>query len=242
MRPAVVRIVGNSSRYDRSPRSLIRAVRRYALRANLIATTEVARNERSSILARLLGWGLIHFESGASGEDECAIQYRKRYWRVVSAHPDMLSARGIARRSGALCYSVDALFRNRRTGQRVMICAFHLPTRGDGQLTVWLDCIDRLMGKVDGWTRDPDIDAVILVGDWNANWRSDSIRKQMRQAFPGAEFTWDGRLPSGGTHDRALIDYAAVYGGTITDAELLADDASSDHRAWRMRVRLEAVA
>lgn len=33
-------------------------------------------------------------------------------------------------------------------------------------------------------------------------------------------------------------DHAVVYGGTITRAELLADDGSSDHRPWRMVVRV----
>ena len=108
-------------------------------------------------------------------------------------------------------------------------------------MPIWEECVERLAMKADRWESDPSIDAVILVGDWNWNWRNLRNRGHLRLTLPpGAEFTWEGgRAPStGGTHGPNLIDYAAVYGGTITRAELLADDASSDHRAWKMVVRL----
>lgn len=245
MRPAAIRLVGNSSRYSLSWRSLIRAVRNYAeqTRANFIVTTEVANNERSNALGRLLGFGLVHFEDGRKGEDETAIQFRRRWWRKVSAEADPLSRKGIAARSGSLVFSVDALFRNRRTGQTVLICAVHLPRFWE-EKAAWLECIERLEHKWDAWQRDPEIDCVVIVGDWNYDLRDEGNRDEMRESFPGCQLTWSrskNRLPTSGTHGKRLIDYAIVHGGTITRAELLADDASSDHRPWFMRVQLPEV-
>ena len=237
MRPAVVRLVGNSSLTSASPRSLLRALLTYTTTANLVITTEVGRDERAAVLGRILGWGVVRFEdTTVSGEDETAISFKRLGWRVIRGESDLLSRQRIARRGGAQARSTDALFENRRTKQRVMVCAFHLPNTEDGQMPIWEECVERLAMKADRWESDPSIDAVILVGDWNANWRSPWMRARLREIFPGAEFTWaEGRAPAvGGTHRNNLIDHAIVHGGTITRASLLADDASSDHRAWRM--------
>ena len=240
MRPATVRLVGNSSLGSRSPASLLRAVRRYAIRANFIVSTEVGRDARSGILRRLTGFGVTHFNNQGPGPAECAIQHRRFGWRRISARTDLLSKQGIARRGGQRAYSTDALFENRRTKQRVMVCAAHVPNdEGDGA-EVARECLERLAEKARAWAADPGIDCVIVGGDFNKNWRLAAVRRELRALFPGAEFTWaEGRAPAvGGTHRGNLIDHAAVYGGTITRASLLADDASSDHRAWRMVVRL----
>ena len=236
MRPAVVRLVGNSSLTSASPRSLLRALLTYTTTANLVITTEVGRDERAAVLGRILGWGVVRFEdTTVSGEDETAISFKRLGWRVIRGESDLLSRQRIARRGGAQARSTDALFENRRTKQRVMVCAFHLPNTEDGQMPIWMECVERLMAKADRWNRDPGIDAVILVGDWNFNIRPGHRRAHMLATFPGCDLTWrSNRLPAQGTHGRNLIDYAVVYGGTITRASLLADDASSDHRAWRM--------
>ena len=240
-RPATVRLVGNSSLTSASPRSLLRALLTYTTTANFVITTELGRDDRVAVLGRISGWGVVRFEdTTVSGEDETAISFKRLGWRVIRGESDLLSRQRIARRGGAQARSTDALFEHRRTKQRVMVCAVHVPNdEGDGA-EVARECLERLAEKARRWDADPGIDCVIVGGDFNKNWRLAAVRRELRALFPGAEFTWaEGRAPAvGGTHRGNLIDHAVVYGGTIARASLLADDASSDHRAWRMVVRL----
>lgn len=244
MTRAVWRHVHNSSRFSRSRASLRAAVMSYLVRHNMVTHTEVGNNKRASALRYIPWWGYVHVEDARRGEDECAINFRRTRWRKKGLpKADKLSEKPIPARNGLFCFSLDQLFEQRRTGQTLMVCAFHLPTRGDGQLPIWEDCIDSLVAKVDGWLKDPDIDCIALTGDWNANWRDDDIRRYMRSRFPTGQFTWGGtRMPRrGGTHDSRLIDYSVVFNMFITNAGLLPDDDSSDHRPFEESVQLPLV-
>lgn len=236
LRPRL-RHVHSSSRFDRTPVSLLRAAKWYIQMADLVTFTEVANNARVRALRHLPGWGFAQVE--APGQDECALLYLKVKWRLVSVETRRLSEGEIAR---GVIYALVVVLEHRRTKQLVVVSVAHLPAHVEGnfrdfnpQVPVYKECLTELAHMVTDWRANQHYDGILIVADWNLSWRLEWVRDLIHGVLPGLRCTWGAdRLPPKGvgTHGPRPIDY------TLTDllvlkAAVTKDDPSSDHRPYR---------
>jgi hypothetical protein len=128
----------------------------------------------------------------------------------------------------------------------IFLVVVHMPLDNTEQRAeVWVDCCRGLRELEDQLhAMDPTAE-VVLVGDWNKNEKDHQERGMIRKHLTGPlglTDCWDyGRhsLSVGeGTHGRQVIDAALLPKPMLRAARLCPDDASSDHRPMRYKVRL----
>lgn len=253
---AQARVVLSPSRFDRTPSSLLAAVKSYLPGHNIVLLTEVQNNLRSRALKHLPGIGYVNIEPGVSSE--CMILYKRWRFAKLWQHAYKLEDEPSGKLGANLPYAAGAILQHQRTGQTLGILLGHLPrsvegadgfrtdAAGDFNVPIWQEMVGNQARIATRWHNDPEIDHVIVANDWNTSWRKAWVRREIRKHFPQATWTcqWDdGRLPKeGGTHfnDR-VIDFMLTDMDVAT-AQLMKDDPSSEHRPSRMVALFRAVA
>lgn len=239
----MIKHIHSSGRFDRSPESLRRATKSYIEKgANLITFTEIHRGERADAL-KFEGFRLVWVKSPTNrGADDPAVLVKDSDFIVVGAWAKQLSRHEQRRGPGGPPppSALTVLLRDRRTKKLFMVSVAHLPSNVEGswfkrevywRVFVWRDCVKTWRSFL-AKKRNQYTNKVIVIADWNLNFKRRAIRLVVKRYWPGLSLTWRGPWPSGGTHFKRIID------GTMTNldieeyARLLEDDGSSDHRPY----------
>lgn len=241
--------VHSSGRFDRSVAVWRASLSRLRKLGSVVTGTEAAGRSRSVFASALgrVGWDYAHLSGAAVGE--CYASWDGTVLEPA-AHPfarkltDMTWTRA-PEFGGAKAAKVHALvvpLRTRTRGGRMyVLVVVHWPLDNTEQrAAVWRDVCEGIRDlQRDLEARWPDAD-VVVVGDVNKNLRQHNEAAQVRQRLEWAMHTvvsWRPPFPSAGTHGSQLIDMAFARAGVIRACELVADDASSDHRPFRYRLR-----
>lgn len=250
---AFIRHVHSSSRFDRSPRSLKGAARRYAKRADLITYTEVEAQPREDSLASLsvLGFGTITGDK--SYANDCAIQFRIHRFQLVAHGNTSTEAERYANVKGLLrdpAYVTWAVLKDLITGDVLVVAVVHLASSIEGDLAVkrvtkrtmaFLTGFRGTLRIANGLAKKHNADGVMIVADFNLNFKLAWVRALIKTLAPSYRVTWKALayLPEkAGTHGGRVIDATLMKGrlGTHDGASLMRDDPSSDHRPYRERL------
>lgn len=232
-----LRHVHSSSRFDRSPLSLLRAVRVYLTRAAVITLTETTREPRTRVLRSLPGYDLLKV-AGIPGAGDPAVLVRRRRLEVIWVKRWVLSEQRYDL-GASLVVAVAVLLRDRHSGRELLVTVAHLPARlhEDRNLAVWRDALETwgILVHAELDVR-PDL-RVLLTGDFNLCARSAGNRREINRLLdvPGLASSWGRRvraLPEQGTHGQRLID-DTWSNMPLLRVDLLPDDPSSDHRPYR---------
>jgi hypothetical protein len=233
MADPVSRIVLSPSRYDRSPQSLLEAVKSYIkreLHVDTVALTEVGSEERVKPLFGLTSQRVIRVP-GKDGRDECAILSRRSKWVVDRVWVEKLSNTGLPTRNGqhvwGLCTERHLRWRPRR--KHVIDMVVHFPAHHDiyDQRKAWSESIEQTGMLIRGWLKRGY--HVRVSADVNKNWRSADNRAYLNKAFAPLTCNWAGNMPKKGTHENAVIDQ--IWSDMPCEGtHVMLLNPSSDHR------------
>lgn len=193
-------------------------------------------------------WETVHLSGAAEGE--CYAHFDTTYLE--------LDGRAFARKltdltwvrdeehGGKRAAKVHALVlpvrRTKGKARRVYVVIVHMPLDNTPERArCWIDCASGLVDlEHDLRAHDPNAE-VVIVADFNKNLREpDELHTVRRHLTTPLRMvtSWATGLPAaGGTHGRQVIDFALLVRWFLGACELLADDASSDHRPFRYRLR-----
>lgn len=238
-RPARVRHVHISGRFDRSPALLRAQLRRDLPRADVVTLTEVQGADRGAVLEEFEDDWVVIRAPGQSAIAESAIMVRRTRFRYVAHGFRMLGTAPGLRKAIAVPWAV---VEDLHTGHRVLIIAGHLPTKaepnwarkGHPNVQAMRGCLARLRYITDTLVHRHRTDAVITSCDWNLNLRVPWVGPAIKAALAGQPVPRRLLPARGGTHGtRRWIDWPIVRRMATTRARLLPWHRASDHRAAR---------
>jgi len=245
-----LRHVHSSSRYDRSVASLIQAAKRYKFFADIITWTEVEHQHRELALHEALpNWR--HITGDKSYANDCGISFRPNRFGLKFFDHDRATDSRYPNVKGMLrdpAYATYAVLEDLETGDVVVVAVVHLASSVEGDLR-----IKRITKRTISWTtgfigvkrranrlkKAWKADGVMLVADWNVDFKQAWVRALVKAMAPSYRVTWtDPNSVEGGTHGRRLIDATLLRGRLAVrgSARLMRDDKSSDHRPYRERL------
>lgn len=235
----MVRHAHQSSRYDRSPWSLLRAVRAFLdARADIITLTEVAAEDRARMLAKVKRVNARRGR-GFKNADDCAVVWKRSRWDFVATWTTQLTT--IVATGPAPPSAVFVLLSHRRTGRTLLVSVAHLPAAVDGPYGFGSRAphrVEQHKAATVTWRRElrelvltHEPDAVLVVADWNLDLHRKWARRYVMAQFPSLRLTWVGHMPEGGTHGRRLID-ATHTDMQVRSVTLRPGNRSSDHRPY----------
>lgn len=234
-RPLRVRAAHLSGKWNRSPRSLRRQLKRAAKRgATWLTLTEVADGKRPDAV-RLPGWSKAHAVDGPGGKrfdlGECAIMARDDTWRIVKWRAYVI---GPDLGPGNRIIMVMALLEHVHDGTTVLVSTSHLPSAVEGawqgrRADQFRLAVDRWRRVNLAWRRAYKPDAEATVADWNLDYFRAWVVAYMADAWPGLDSPRGRLLPERGTHGRRLIDMARVR-GMVVGLTVRSPLGASDHR------------
>lgn len=235
----LIKHIHSSGRFDRTPASLKKAMDRYVADANLITLTEIHKDARREALERE-GWTVVNFEG--RGDSDPAVVVKDSDFEVVKAWIKQTTKHEQRRGPGGPRppHALTVLLKVRGKKKKFLVSVIHLPSHVEGnwfrkfywRVFVWNSAHKGwsrfLMGKRRRFTH-----RVMMVADWNLNFKRRVFRRLMKRLHPNLQLTWRKPFGKGGTHHKRIID------GTLTNlnikqkARLYKDDDSSDHRPYR---------
>lgn len=235
----MIKHIHSSGRYDRSPASVARAVRQYAKVCNLITLTEMQDRERSNAL-KMDGWTVTKFYGPGDGDP--ALVSKDSDWIVIQKWSHQLSKYEQRRGPGGPRppHSLTVLLRHRESNKKLLVSVVHLPSHVEGnwfdrfywRVFVWKDCHKHWKENMIRLRRSHNA-KVMMVADWNLNFKRLVFRRLVKRLHPDLTLTWRKPFPRGGTHKRRIIDATLTNLRVLHKARLIEDDASSDHRPYR---------
>lgn len=249
----IVDIVGSSSRYDRSLDSLEKAVEDYITQegVNLHFGTEVSAEKRERVLKRVARkhkWAITTGDK--SYRDDCYIMWSKMEWITLDKGSfqvksgDIFTAKGSRMPDNTSQYAV---LEHIRSGHRLLAVSGHPPSgveRGGSiqrskRGLAWRVEIFSQKRQTNKLAKKHNVDGVIIRNDWNADVKKASNRATIKTIMPRWKFGVRPPYERGGTHGNRWIDFVMFRKALklVRKAWLLPDDASSDHRPSRTRLR-----
>lgn len=259
-----------SSRYDRSPASLEYDLDNWMASCDLITVTEVTNNQRAARL-REKGWGYYNAKAGADA-DNCAIAWETATWHRVSGKVIRLSSNTFDRLNGMhniYVWAATVVLRHAKTGHKLLVSCSHMPSHIEGAGGFnhtdlgWQARKQAFMTGLTNWSthvkdqsKKQNIDAQLIVADWNVNLKADWVRQLLGNHW-GADYeiawkvmpTSGGALhggpqapagsPGQGQHD-SIIDGSLYSGLSVTKGpSQMARVSSSDHRPYTERFKFD---
>lgn len=236
---ALVRHLHSSSRYDRPPATLLRALLGFVKRADIVTLTEVNSEKRAASMRKVKGYSALRGH-GFPAADESGIMWRAKVWRLCWSR-----CRELADKTGSQRLSIAglaAIFRHHLTRQKVLVVVLHTPAGVEGVYANPLKypkvaAHHVTVTALQSWVREivaehPDLDGIVIAADWNLNLFKDWVQAWVAREFPGLQATWlhEGRrsLPKRGSHGRRLIDWT-LTNLRVWKVKLLRRNRSSDH-------------
>lgn len=243
----------SSSRFNRSPASLLAAIKEYAADSDLITLTETEYPGRKAVLHQLAGFGVV--TGHANNRDDCSILYRRTRFRLIYSEQYKLSNRSLwlmGHRTPP-SYACYAVFEDELTGLRFVVGVYHTPSAVQQALfkrmfkslgaVAWQINTRSFRHRANQLRREHNAQGEMLAADWNSDFHLAWFRALIKQIYPAWTLNWNVDMASGYTHDHRLIDGTLVKGGlTVVKTHLSPDDDSSDHRPYWERLRLSRVA
>lgn len=240
--------IHSSGRFDRSTALNRKDNESFHKIAELVTHTEMSA-DRMTDAFRLPGWSFAHDNRGG-GRDECVVEWDNEAFSLGGMpRTEQLSKMRFTRSKEYGGKTADPFFAlvvplqvADHPGQRVWVIVAHMPLDNTAlRARIWFDTCRGLRKVVRALRKEDPGAEVLIVADWNKNYRQAEERAKMEKkvARPlGLRQSWAGHAPaSGGTHGpKALID------GDVTDlvptgARLLEDTAASDHRPYAVDYR-----
>lgn len=249
-------LVHSSGRYDRSLESLLSSVKRliHMRGVTLVSGTET-KARPTKFLGKNPGWKWVHGvtdDQAADGKDaayptrECWVMYSTREWELEGYSTPQIADRtyhGVHGGTLPIARTLRCKFRNRKTGKIFFFYFVHMPTDGtDLRAQIWVEACDGLHAVI---SRDkehfPDA-AYVIQGDINKNFRQTDERMLMVKHISNPNKlrnAWAGHTPKkGGTHGPLGLIDSIFTNVKVKSAALLPDDASSDHRPFKVRLKV----
>lgn len=216
---ARIRHVHSSSRFDRSPASLLSAFRFYTRRKNLVTFTEVT-GARRKVLSMLPQWKVY------AGHGDCAFAVL-RWAFTVEGYGEQALTQELKRH----VIAIHADLTHKRSGEKVHLGVTHLPAHLEDPeaMRAWTEATAKWSASWHAAIERGQRPA--YVADWNRSWRDPQTRRTIRALFPGGHCTWDRVQPIRGTYGTRLIDYTITV-LPVRDPKVLPKNPSSDHRPY----------
>lgn len=222
-----------STRYDRSPATLLNFLTKYRTRFQMFTLTELAGNDKSDMIwkfaRRFPEFRVVHLPK-PKGADECAYVYNENYLKPFRFSTPLLLENWPRR--NAPIYSLEATFNFEKSAYNTVVNAslYHGPA-GVEKLTridpVFFDVFHKMTGANHRMNR-------LFVGDTNVSYRRKMVKKFFKEHHPGLTVCWE-EFPQGGTLWRRQIDTFMVDNIKSTikilDAGVLPLHPASDHKA-----------
>lgn len=240
----------NAGRFDRSGKTWRRATTYLMRRTVLIAGTEAAGRPAALFRQALWnnGWDYVHLAGAAPGECYAtwhigALELAAKPWAHKLTDLTWVRSQEYGGREAAKVHALVVPLRKANRGglPSHVLVVVHMPLDNTPQRAAcWADCCGGLVDlKRDLTRRWPGVE-VVIVGDFNKNLRERDEAGQVRQRLEkplGMVTSWQDGLPHGGTHGRAVIDFALLKRSLLAACHLLRDLPDSDHRAFRFKLR-----
>lgn len=235
-----ITFIHSSSRFDRSPATLSRAMDSYTAKAAVVTLTEVGDDQRVKAAIKN-GFRLLNTDYG--GWDDCAISVNKARFDVVHHEGYKLPMSNQGETGKFTSRAQIAVLEDKDTGQFFVVSVAHFPAHLEGDMArgrktertvAWLLNTQALRRRVNELKRKYKCDGALIVADWNLNFKKPWVRALFKAKFPYWKCSWRAPYPKDGTHNARIID-ATLYKGNIRvfeEARLLPDDDSSDHRPY----------
>lgn len=242
-----IRHLHSSSRFDRTPLSLLTLVKAWLGRVDLITLTEVGNNKRVAALKRLPGWTFTQVEDAAApGADECAIITRDAALKVLSFAAVKLTDKATSDRGIRKTYALNATVQTTAL-ERLVVSVVHLPAhveKGDELAGRPLD-VAAWKDSVATWAKVLEIArlkgfGIIAAADWNTNFKRAEHRERIDALMPHLKSAWFvGGIPTTGTHGSRLIDDTRTTLG-VEAIRLVSARGSSDHTPYLATLAIPA--
>lgn len=241
----LIRHVHSSGRYDRPAPAQERALHSYAARhADLITLTEQHNSTHRRVLKQFEANTDYDVAQGIGDGANCAILVDGD-WEIREVWTDRASDKEQRRGPGGPPPPeyVTALVRHRRTRDQFLVSVLHLPSNVEGdwfkrgsfagkawRVALWLEA-QRNWSRHLKKLRKRYKCKVIMVADWNLNFKRPVFRVLMKSLHPKLKLTWK-KFSKAGTHHKRIIDATLTNCKIRAWAYLIKDDSSSDHRPY----------
>lgn len=239
----------SSSRFNRSPSSLLAAVKSYIAQGYVLITlTETEEAIRKDAIRKVPHFQLLTGSPG--GRDDCSILFDTRVFHLVAFNQLQLSHKRyiiFGHRSSPV-YAACAVLEVVATGKRILVAVIHTNSSVETDLNrnnktlsavAWTANNSVLRYKVNKFGRMHKAKAYMLCGDWNINFHNQWTHRLMKTYFPKWTLNWTKHMIPQGTHGGRLIDGTLFRGAIkILRTWIEKDDASSDHRPYGEEVEL----
>lgn len=233
-----VRIAEISSRFDRSPASLLADVEAAAEWADIILLTEVTRFGRRKTLhdfAKREGW-TRHQDIDSGDASEVAILTRDSKWQAHGFKAQVLGPD--LGPGGRIIGGIACLVH--KNGTRFVVSVSHLPASVEGawgstRARAYRAAVRQLRDAHAAARRQLNPHAEAAFGDWNLNLHKTWVREWIAKAWPTLTVPRASVIPKGGTHAGGrLIDWFVRRNLYITAWRVMPASEGSDHRSIRV--------
>lgn len=258
--PKTTEIAVSSGRFDRSTKALTISVNKIEKATSASLHTEVTGRSPAELIKAFKDPNsrFIHiFGPGAS--EECLLRYNQRLWTPAGdafarqiTDLTWVRSKEYGGKKAECVRALTAPMAWKADGKVTVYVTVHMPLDNTKpRAAAWFDCCVGLVALVKEMRKFyPGCDFVI-GGDWNKDWRKGSEHDLMvkhmlvplKKVDKRFEYCWDEarQLPAGGTHPQPGPD--ALIDGFFSTLDMLAvglmaDDASSDHRPMKVKVRV----
>ena len=241
----LIRHVHSSGRHDRPAAAQERALHSYAARrADVITLTEQQGATHRRVLAQFQKTTGYDLAQGIGNGANCAILVDSD-WTIEEVWADKVSNKEQRRGPGGPPPPeyVTALIRHKKTKKKALVSVLHLPSNVEGdwfkkggfsgrvwRVRLWLEA-ERKWSKHLRKLRKRYKCKVIMVADWNLNFKRPVFRALMKSLHPKLKLTWK-KFRKAGTHHKRIIDATLTNCKIRAWAYLIDDDPSSDHRPY----------
>jgi hypothetical protein len=238
----MIRHIHSSGRYDRSDAAVKKAIGRYVDDANLITLTETQKRDKQTLSQP--GWTVAKYYG--PGDGDSTVITKDSEWRVLAKWSKQLSQYEQRRGPGGPPppHSLTVLLQNKHTDRQLLVSIAHLPSHVEGdwfkpgsfrgyawRVFVWRDAVRTWKRHVKRLAKAHNA-KVMMVADWNLNFKRRVFRALVKTLFPMLHLTWQSPFPADGTHHHRVIDATLTNLRVKRKARLYQDDASSDHRPY----------
>lgn len=230
-----IRIAELSSRYDRSPESLLAQITKAAKTCDIILLTEVNEQHRRAVLDDLPGWTL-HQGAPVSNGAEVAVITRDGVWtakhfEAIQTAPDLPGP-------GGRTITAAVVLRRNRGGKTLAVSITHTPAGVEAhwdspRASEYRKCIRRVRDLHARLRKDFKPDAEAAFADWNLNLHKPWVQAWIKSAWPS--LTVSSLIPKGATHAGGrLIDWFVKRGWKVASWTIFDQGDASDHDGIRV--------
>jgi hypothetical protein len=179
--------------------------------------------------------------------DDTIIMWKKEKWKLVHFEAYQVTKIAYVNEKGRLrdpAWAKIVVLEHIKTGKRVLVSVLHAPSsvqKGAGfkvnstRVRAWHSGVRGWRKRRNAIYRKFKCDAMLACADWNADWKSKTIRAIIQALHPSMKFVLDSKhIPGSGTLGNRLIDFTLIRGSlrVMKRPTILAKFKASDHRPY----------